>query len=76
LWVVHVLYGPDTWCARPTGHPVATINADSPERLIEEIRRQEELTRQVGESGLAPKASAGRTQPVPQPGLEGRDVVT
>ena len=29
------------WCARPTGHPVATINADSPEHLIEEIRKQE-----------------------------------
>ena len=26
---------------RPVGHAVATINTDSPEHLIEEIRRQE-----------------------------------
>ena len=29
------------WCARPTGSPIATINADSPESLIAEIREQE-----------------------------------
>lgn len=29
------------WCARPKGTPVATINADSPEQLIAEIREQE-----------------------------------
>jgi hypothetical protein len=28
-------------CARPVGHPVATINADSPENLIKAIREQE-----------------------------------
>ena len=30
------------WCARPTGSPIATINTDSPEALIAEIRKQEE----------------------------------
>lgn len=30
------------WCARPAGHPVATINTDSPEHLVEEIRSQEQ----------------------------------
>ncbi len=40
IWVVTVLYGPDTWCARPKGHPIATVNADSPEHLIEDIARQ------------------------------------
>ncbi len=29
------------WCARPIGSPVATINTDSPESLIAEIREQE-----------------------------------
>ena len=28
-------------CARPKGHAVATINADSPEALIAEIREQQ-----------------------------------
>ena len=41
IWVVRVLYGPDTWCARPKGSPIATINTDSPEHLIEMIRQQE-----------------------------------
>ncbi len=41
LWVVRVLYGPDTWCARPKGSPIATINTDSPEHLVEEIAEQE-----------------------------------
>ena len=41
LWVVHAVYGPDTWCARPKGSPIATINTDSPEHLIEAIRQQE-----------------------------------
>ena len=30
------------WCARPVGHPVATINTDSPEHLVEEIGEQEQ----------------------------------
>jgi hypothetical protein len=44
LWAVRTIYPKPftTWCARPVGHPVATINADSPERLIEEIRQQEQ----------------------------------
>jgi hypothetical protein len=42
LWVVHVYQPKHTvWCARPTGTPVATINADSPEALIAEIAEQE-----------------------------------
>ncbi len=46
LWTVRCIYPkPHTvWCARPTGHPVATINTDSPEHLIEEILRQEHET--------------------------------
>ncbi len=45
IWTVRVLIPKGTvWCARPKGHPVATINADSPEHLIEEIRRQEHET--------------------------------
>ena len=39
LWVVHVYEPRSTiWCARPTGTPVATINADTPEELIADIR--------------------------------------
>ena len=43
LWAVRSIYPrpSTTWCARPKGSPIATINADSPEHLIEEIRRQE-----------------------------------
>ncbi len=47
LWTVRILCPNHTvWCARPVGHPVATINADSPEHLIEEIRRQEQVALQ------------------------------
>ena len=38
---MHAVYGPDMWCARPKGPPIATINADSPEAMIAEIREQE-----------------------------------
>jgi hypothetical protein len=42
LWTVRILVPKRTvWCARPKGSPVATINADSPEALIAEIREQE-----------------------------------
>ena len=43
IWIVPNYGRGETWCARPTGHPVATINADSPEELVEEIRRQEQV---------------------------------
>jgi hypothetical protein len=43
LWTVRLATVKQTvWCARPAGHPVATINTDSPEHLVEEIRRQEQ----------------------------------
>jgi hypothetical protein len=44
IWVVRSIYPrPSTmWCARPKGSPIATINTDSPEHLVEEIRRQEQ----------------------------------
>ena len=44
IWHVRCVYPkPYTvWCARPVGHPVATINTDSPEHLVEEIRQQEQ----------------------------------
>jgi hypothetical protein len=44
LWTVRSIYPKPftTWCARPVGHPVATINTDGPEHLVEEIRRQEQ----------------------------------
>ena len=37
IWAVRSVYPKPhtTWCARPKGHPVATINTDSPEHLIE-----------------------------------------
>lgn len=41
IWVVPRYCQTTVWCARPKGSPIATINADSPEHLIEEIRRQE-----------------------------------
>jgi hypothetical protein len=42
LWIVRMLIpGGTVWCARPKGHPVATINADSPEHLVAKIREQE-----------------------------------
>ncbi len=42
IWIVPLYPVGETWCARPVGHPVATINTDSPEHLIEEIRRQDQ----------------------------------
>jgi hypothetical protein len=42
IWLVPCYMAPTVWCARPVGHPVATINTDGPEHLIEEIRRQEQ----------------------------------
>jgi hypothetical protein len=42
IWIVPCYIGPAVWCARPAGHLVATINTDSPEHLIEEIRQQEQ----------------------------------
>ena len=45
IWLVPCYMAPAAWCARPVGHPVATINTDSPDRLIEEISRQEQLGR-------------------------------
>ncbi len=41
LWYVPLFVGGVTWCAKPKGAPIATINADSPEHLIEAIREQE-----------------------------------
>ena len=37
IWAVRSVYPKPhtTWCARPKGHPVATINTDSPEHLVE-----------------------------------------
>lgn len=46
IWVVRLATARQTvWCARPEGTPVATINADSPEALITEIREQEAARR-------------------------------
>ena len=42
LWAVRCWPNRTVWCARPKGSPIATINTDSPEHLIEEIRRQEQ----------------------------------
>jgi hypothetical protein len=42
LWAVRLATVRQTvWCARPAGTPVATINTDSPESLVAEIRRQD-----------------------------------
>lgn len=40
IWHVRIVYGPDVWCAKPKGDPVATINAWSPDELEFEIREQ------------------------------------
>ena len=40
IWVVPVYMGPDTWCARVKGEPVARFNAGSPDEL--EFMIQEE----------------------------------
>jgi hypothetical protein len=45
IWIVLCYMAPTVWCARPTGHPVATINTDSPERLVEAIAEQEAAAR-------------------------------
>ena len=39
IWTVRSIYPRPltTWCARPKGAPIATINVDSPESLIEAI---------------------------------------
>ena len=41
IWLVPRYPVGETWCARPKGSPIATINTDSPEHLIEMIREQE-----------------------------------
>jgi hypothetical protein len=42
IWIVRCWPNNTVWCARPKGAPIATINTDSPEHLIEEIRRQQQ----------------------------------
>jgi hypothetical protein len=42
IWFVPCWPNHIVWCARPIGHPIATINTDSPEHLIQEIRQQEQ----------------------------------
>jgi hypothetical protein len=37
IWYVRRVYGPDVWCAKRKGQPVATINTDSPEELVRKI---------------------------------------
>lgn len=46
LWTVRGIYPKPstTWCARPKGSPVATVNAGSPEELVAEIAEQESAT--------------------------------
>jgi hypothetical protein len=41
IWLVHHYNGEVAWCARPLGHPVATVDAWIPEHLIEYIAEQE-----------------------------------
>ena len=41
IWLLPRYPVGETWCARPKGSPIATINTDSPEHLIEMIREQE-----------------------------------
>ena len=42
LWAVrHPTQRQTTWCAKPAGTPVATINVGSPEELIAAIAEQE-----------------------------------
>lgn len=36
-WYVVRLYSPDTWHARPKGHPVALVDASSPDELARAI---------------------------------------
>jgi hypothetical protein len=40
IWFVGCYQAPATWAAKPKGCPVATINANSPEELIEAIGRR------------------------------------
>ena len=42
LWTVPCWPNYIVWCARPVGSAVATVNTDSPEHLVEEIRQQEQ----------------------------------
>jgi hypothetical protein len=37
VWCVTMLYGPNTWHARPKGHPVALVDASSPDELARAI---------------------------------------
>ena len=54
IWFVPRYPRGETWCARPTGHRLATINMSTPEDVIAEIRRQEEsVTREHDVSDLA-----------------------
>ena len=42
IWVVPRYCQTTVWCARPKGSPIATINTDTPEHLVEMIREQEQ----------------------------------
>jgi hypothetical protein len=42
IWFVPRYPTGQTWCARPVGARLATINVNSPEELVEAIRRQEQ----------------------------------
>jgi hypothetical protein len=42
IWYVpYAVTRQTAWCARPKGHPVATVQAWTPEGLAEQIKRQE-----------------------------------
>jgi len=45
LWVVRVVVGPDTWCAKPRGAKTATCNRDSAKALDEWLAEQEAAKR-------------------------------
>jgi hypothetical protein len=47
IWTVRtVVPSGYVWCARPVGHPVATINVESPEELIAAIAQAEAKIKQ------------------------------
>jgi hypothetical protein len=49
LWIVQRWPVGETWCARPVGAPAATINVNTPEELVEAIRRQQRAALQCPE---------------------------
>lgn len=56
VWYVLGYGGQTTWCSRPKGHPIATINAGSADEL------QAEIAQELAEMARQESSAAGSQQ--------------